>query len=144
MRQRNGLVVREGLDGNLLACEQALDLDERSQPSENARASGRSCEGPRKGERSLQALLSLPHLPLWRLLSRDPRASTFHNIPQMESLLAGYSNLLVASCTLCSSKKTNVFWPYKEKERVKQKSNAISRRLKRKSVVSVMWLGMHM
>lgn len=64
-------------------------LDEQSQPRENARAGGRSCQGPRKGERSLEALLSLPCPPLWRLLSRAPRASTFHNIPQMESLLAG-------------------------------------------------------
>ena len=143
MRQRNGLVVREGLDGNSLACEQALDLDERSQPCENARASGRSCEGPRKGERSLQALLSLPHLPLWRLLSRDPARLLF-TISHKWRACSQASNLLVASCTLCSYKKTNVFRPYKEKERVKQKSNAISRRLKRKSVVSVMWLGMHM
>ena len=50
------------------------------------------------------------------------------------------SNLLVASCTLCSCKKTNVFWAYKEKERVKQKSKGRSSNLDRKSMVSVVWL----
>ena len=34
--------------------------------------------------------LSLPQPPLSRLLSRASRESTFHDIPQMESLLAGY------------------------------------------------------
>ena len=33
-------------------------------------------------ERSLQALLSLPHRPLSRLLLHASRASTFHNIPK--------------------------------------------------------------
>ena len=33
-------------------------------------------------------LLSLPRSPLSRLLSRSSRASTFQDIPQMESLLA--------------------------------------------------------
>ena len=33
--------------------------------------------------------LSLPQPPLSRLFSRASRASTFHDIPQMESLLAG-------------------------------------------------------
>ena len=33
--------------------------------------------------------LSLPRPPLSRLLSRASRASTFHDTPQMESLLAG-------------------------------------------------------
>ena len=33
-------------------------------------------------ERSLQALLSLPHRPLLRLLLRASRASTFHDIPK--------------------------------------------------------------
>ena len=41
-------------------------------------------------ERSLQALLSLPHPPLPRLPSRATHACTFHDSPQMESLLAGY------------------------------------------------------
>ena len=37
----------------------------------------------------MQALLSLPRYSLSRLLSRALRASAFHDIPQMESLLAG-------------------------------------------------------
>ena len=41
-------------------------------------------------ERSLQALLSLPHPPLPRLPSRATHACTIHDSPQMESLLAGY------------------------------------------------------
>ena len=40
-------------------------------------------------EKSLQALLSLPRPPLLRLLSRTSRTSTFHDIPKLESLLAG-------------------------------------------------------
>ena len=41
-------------------------------------------------EWSLQAIPSLPRLPRSRLLSRTSRASTCHDIPQKESLLAGY------------------------------------------------------
>ena len=47
--------------------------------------------------------LSPPCSPLSRLLSRASRAFTFHNIPQMESLLAGYflgdGLILNLSCT---------------------------------------------
>ena len=121
-----------------LASPRASSWFGRAKPAAREHAGGRSCEEPRKGERSLQALLSLPRPTLWRLLSRASRASTFHDIPQMLSSQA--SNLLVASCTLCSCKKTNVFWAYKEKERVKQKSKGRSSHLDRKSMVSVVWL----
>ena len=38
----------------------------------------------------LRKCLSLPHPLISRLLSRASRASTFHDIPQKESLVAGY------------------------------------------------------
>ena len=60
-------------------------LGERSEPRDNARANGEAARGS-------------------RLLSGAPRASTFHDIPQMESLLAGYDttdkiNLLIHAPT---------------------------------------------
>ena len=64
-----------------LACKQAL-LFVRAKRAKRERASEwRSCEGP-------------------RLLSRASRASTFHDIPQMESLLAGYIILRKTSWSL--------------------------------------------
>jgi len=63
------LVQWDALTTELLACEQALVFGR-----ENARASGEAARG--RG--------------LSRLLSRASRASTFHDIPQMESFLAGY------------------------------------------------------
>ena len=135
--------MREGLDGNLLAREQALDLDKRSQPRENARAIGKAARG--RGKESDHCKLSFLYpAPRFGVSSRVPLARLLFTISHKWKACSQASNLLVASCTLCSCKKTNVFWAYKEKERVKQKSNAISRRLKRKSVVSVMWLVMHM
>ena len=56
-------------------------LGERSKPCENARA--------REASRGQRNTFSSPP-QLSRLLSRASRASTFHDIPQMESLLAGY------------------------------------------------------
>ena len=62
-------------------------------------------EGPRKG-----ALLSLPRPPLSRLLSRASRVSTFQDVPQMESLLAGYK--LYYSCSISYNlfKVEEFFW----------------------------------
>ena len=59
-----------------LACEQAL-LFGRAKRAARPRGAG----------------LSLPQPPQSRLLSRASRACTFHDIPQMESLLAGYVKL---------------------------------------------------
>ena len=66
------LVTRTGEQeiSAVLAFEQALLFAKRSEPCENARASGEAARGR-------------------RLLSRASRACTFHDIPQMESLLAG-------------------------------------------------------
>ena len=65
-------------------------LGERGEPRENARASAK----PRRAEER-----SFPHPPLSRLLSRASRASTFHDISQMESLLGG-------SQAICSSSQS--------------------------------------
>ena len=103
-------------DGNLLACERALLF-------------GRAKRAARgRGKESDHCKLS--RTLLWRLLSRAPCASTFHNIPQMESLLEA-NNLLVASCTLCSSKKIKVFRPYKQNEPVEQRDIQPSQQKKR-------------
>ena len=66
-----------------IACEQAplFGRAKRASPRENVRASG---EGPRKGE-FVSASASL--------------ASTFQDIPQMESLLAGQIVIMPVSCS---------------------------------------------
>ena len=116
--------------------------------SEASRARTRELAGEAargRGKESDHCKLSFPFpAPRFGVSSRVPLARLLFTISHKWRACSQASNLLVASCTLCSCKKTNVFWPYKEKERVKQKSNAISRRLKRKSVVSVMRLVMHM
>ena len=48
----------------------------------------------------MQALLSLPRPPLSFLLSRASRPSTFHDIPQMESLIAGFTELRITNCDI--------------------------------------------
>ena len=62
-------------------------LGERSEPSENARASGEAA-GPAQSR--------VP--PQSRLLSRASRACTFHDIPQIESLLAGFPLFKLSPC----------------------------------------------
>jgi len=66
-------------------------LGERSKPCENARAS----EAARGQRNPFSARPSLS-----RLLSHASRASTFHDIPQMESLLAGYEERGETQCFL--------------------------------------------
>ena len=66
-------------------------LGERSKPCGNARASDAA-----RGQRNP---FSAPP-PLSRLLSHASRASTFHDIPQMESLLAGYEERGESQCFL--------------------------------------------
>ena len=66
-------------------------LGERSKSCENARVSEAA-----RGQRNP---FSAPP-PLSRLLSHAPRASTFHDIPQMESLLAGYEERGETQCFL--------------------------------------------
>ena len=62
---------------------------------------GERSESKRRGKKwSLQALLSLPRPPLSFLLSRVSRASTSHDIPQMESLLAGFTELRITNCDI--------------------------------------------
>ena len=58
------------------ACERSIEAS-RARTRERARPRG------------AKEILSLPPPPLSRLLSRASRASTFHDITQMESLLAG-------------------------------------------------------
>ena len=57
-------------------------------------ASKLSCQlsylGKRREPRGAKKMPSLPHPLISRLLSRASRASTFHDIPQKESLVAGY------------------------------------------------------
>ena len=57
--------------------------------SEASRARTRERAAKPRGA-SERRSLSLPRPPQSRLLSRASRACTFHDIPQMESLLAGY------------------------------------------------------
>ena len=69
-----------------VACNKLSYLGERSEPRENAQASREAARGrPRQS----------------RLLSRASRACTFHDIPQMESLLAGYV-VKKASLVICN------------------------------------------
>ena len=58
----------------------SVQAKHRSKPCEKTRASEAA-----RGQRNPFS----PPTPLSRLLSRASRASTFHDIPQMESLLAG-------------------------------------------------------
>ena len=57
--------------------------------SEASRERTRKRAAKPRGTEERRNLLSLPCPPLSRLLSRASRASTFHDIPQMESLLEG-------------------------------------------------------
>ena len=65
---------------SLRASSPRSHLGERGQPRENARASGEAARGRR-----------------FRVSSRVPLEATFHDIPQMESLLAGYKLLCLFS-----------------------------------------------
>ena len=129
--------MREELDGNLLAFEQAL-LFGRAKRAARERARAR-------GKESDHCKLSFLYpVPRFGVSSRVPLARLLFTISHKWRACSQASKLLVASCTLCSCKKIYAFWPYKEKERVKQKSKAISSHLDRKSVVSLVWLIMHM
>ena len=76
-------------------------LGERSKPCENARARATSFPGlgAREASRGQRNTFSSPP-QLSRLLSRASRASTFHDFPQMESLLAGYVEREETRCFL--------------------------------------------
>ena len=68
-----------------IACEQALLFGRAKRAAREREGERRSREGPAQS----------------RLLSRASRACTFHDIPQMESLLAGYV-VKKASLVICN------------------------------------------
>ena len=70
-----------------VACEQALLS---ALLFRQATRAARQCVSERRSREGLRKCLSLPHPLISRLLSRASRASTFHDIPQKESLVAGY------------------------------------------------------
>ena len=74
------------------ACKQAL-LFGRAKQAVRERASDRA------KPRGAKEILPRP-APLSRLLSHASRASTFHDIPQIESLLAGYEERGETQCFL--------------------------------------------
>ena len=87
---------------NVSPASQAVRSVQASSPiwaSEASRARTRERSSDRAKPRGAKEILPRP-APLSRLLSHASRASTFHDLPQIESLLAGYEERGETQCFL--------------------------------------------
>ena len=91
-------------------------MDERSEP---------------RGAEERRAIIANSPAPHFGVSSRVPLARLLFTISHKWRACSQANNLLVASCTLCSSKKIKVFRPYKKNEPVEQRDIQPSQQKKR-------------